>query len=260
MLVVAAGFDVLALIPIAALDVPAPKPPKSAQLHLLHAFHVSKVGAFSCLQTGLVTATFSGIGPLYGAALGLDQHAILVLMASMQLGGVVLQWPLGYASDRCDRRVMVVGMNIAVILLSLVLIVFGARLTLPVLAALLGGFAGIVESFYPIGVAHANDRAEPSDYVSLSSNLLLIWGVGSAIGPIVATAALDRLGAPGFFWYVVVLSAALGIYTAWRIRRSATAADEMREEFVMYPTTSPEILELVPFRKLKRPTAPPEAS
>ena len=219
---------------------------------MLKAFRISSVGAFSALQTGLISATFSGIGPLYGSAIGLDQHAIVLLMASMQLGGVLLQWPLGYASDHCDRRVMVLAMHIVMIALSMALVMVDRRIGWIGLATMLGAFAGIAESFYPIGVAHANDRADPSEYVSLSSNLLLVWGIGSAAGPLIATRTMQKLGPSGFFWYAAVLSALLAIQVAWRIRRAAKISEGEREKFINYPTTSPEIMELVSFRKLKR--------
>lgn len=253
MLIVAAACYITALIPVAAIDVAGPKPPETARLRLLHAFRVSPVGALSCLQTGLVTGTFTGIGPLYGLALGLPQSSIVILMAAMQLGGLALQWPLGLASDRLDRRYLMAFMHLSVMALSAALILLGGALPLAALAALLGCFGGIAESLYPIGVAHSNDRADPADYVPLSSNLLLLWGIGSAIGPIAGSAAMARLGPAGFFWYVLTLSAGLGAFTLWRIRRSARAAVEMQEEFVVYPTTSPAILEWIPFRKLRRP-------
>lgn len=256
--IITAACYILALIPVAVIDVAGPKPPQAAKLRLLHAFHVSPVGALSCLQTGLVTGTFAGIGPLYGEALGLDQRSIVLLMASVQLGGLALQWPLGLMSDRCDRRQLLIGMSFAVMVIAGALIFAGGRLPLYGLMALFGCFGGVAESFYPIGVAHSNDRADPSEYVPLSSNLLLLWAIGSAVGPIAGSSAMKHIGPAGFFWYVLALAFAFAAYTLWRMRRAATAAIEMREEFVAYPTSSPAIFEWIPFRKLRRNVSPPD--
>ncbi len=215
-------------------------------------FACRRWGALSCLQTGLVTGTFAGIGPLYGEALGLDQRSIVLLMASMQFGGLVLQWPLGLLSDRFDRRRLMVWMSFGVMAIAGLLIAFGGRLPLFGLMALFGAFGGVAESFYPIGVAHSNDRAEPADYVPLSSNLLLLWAIGSAIGPLAGSSAMQRIGPAGFFWYVLALSLIFVAYTLWRVRSAATAEMESREEFVAYPTSSPAVLEWIPFRKLRR--------
>jgi MFS family permease len=246
-----AAFYILALIPVVAIGVASPKPPQATPLRLLHAFEVSKVGALGCLLTGLVSATFIGIGPLYGEALGLEQQSIIVLMAAAQFGGLLLQWPLGFASDRYDRRYLMVLMSVAMGAVAAVLIALGRHLPFWTLAFLLGSFGGIAESFYPIGVAHSNDRADPSEYVPLSSNLLLIWGIGGAVGPAVGSVALQRIGPSGFFWYVLLLSGGFGVFALWRIRRAGKVTLEQREGFVAYPTSSPAILEWIPFRKLR---------
>ena len=246
-----AAFYMLALIPVVAIGVASPKPPHATPLRLLHAFEVSKVGALGCLLTGLVSSTFVGIGPLYGEALGLEQQSIIVLMAAAQFGGMLMQWPLGFASDRYDRRYLMVLMSLAMGAVAVVLILLGRHLPFWTLAILHGSFGGIAESFYPIGVAHSNDRADPSEYVPLSSNLLLIWGIGGAVGPAVGSVALQRIGPSGFFWYVLVLSAGFAVFALWRIRRAGKVVEEQRGGFIAYPTSSPAILEWIPFRKLR---------
>jgi MFS family permease len=249
MLILAAGLYVLALIPVAAIDVAAPKPPENARIDLLRAFRVAPVGAISCFYTGLVAATFIGIGPLYGEALGLDTRQIVWLMIAAQIG-MVLQWPLGLLSDRFDRRILLIAMCGALIGIGVALILLAPTLPFIGLAALFAAFAGIAESFYPIGVAHANDRAQPSDYVVISSNLLLLWAAGRMIGPIAGAASLKGAGPAGLLWYAIVLSIAFALYAAWRIRFSAKLVPEDREEFVTYPTTSPTVFEWIQLRKL----------
>jgi len=251
--IIAAAFYVLALIPVAAIDVVGPVPPKTASLHLIRAFRISPVGAMSCLLTGMVSATFAGIGPLYSAAIGLSQHSIILLMATMQIGGLALQWPLGMLSDRFDRRYLLIWMSVGMVAVAALMIGIGGKVPFAVLLILFGCFGGLAESFYPIGVAHSNDRAEPSDYVMLSSNLLLFWAIGGTLGPIAGSASMMQLGPPGFFWYVILLSGAFGCYATYRLRCAAMASDESREEFVAYPTTSPAIFEWIVLRKLKRP-------
>jgi MFS family permease len=255
MLILAAAFYVAALIPVAAVDVVAPNMPPTAQLHLLKAFRVSQVGSLSCLHTGLVAATFFGIGPLYGQALGLDTRQIVLMMAWAQCG-MLVQWPLGLLSDRFDRRYLLIAMSVALIALSAALIVFGRNLPMAGLFALFAGFSGIAESYYPIGVAHANDRAQPADYVTISSNLLLIWALGRMAGPIIGTSALKHGGPAGLAWYAIVLTAAFALYTGWRLRTSARLVEEDREEFVTYPATSPTVFEWIQLRKLRRDKEP----
>jgi MFS family permease len=253
MLMIAAGCYVTALIPVSAIDVVSPTPPQTVRLDLTTAFRVSPVGAMSCLYTGLISSTFGSIGPLYATALGLRQPGMVLLMAAVQIGGLALQWPLGILSDRLDRRWVLVGMSLGAVAIAAAFIGLEPLTNLPLLLAMCAIFGGIAESFYPVGVAQANDRAEPDQYVPVSSNLLLLWGAGGAIGPILSTAALQRIGAGGFFWYMLVISACFTVFTVWRIWMVTRREGESCEEFVPYPNppTSPALFEWVPFKKLR---------
>lgn len=62
-------------------------------------------------MTGLISSTFASIGPLYGLELKLSQQTIVLLMAATRLGALFLQFPLGYLSDRADRRVMMLWLS-----------------------------------------------------------------------------------------------------------------------------------------------------
>jgi MFS family permease len=105
-------------------------------------------------------------------------------------------------------------------------------------------FGGISEIFYPLGVAHANDKAEPSEFVMLSSNLLLIWAFGGTTGPAIVTAGVGPFGAEIFFWYGIGLSILFGTYALFRLVRQPPARS--REQFVAYPQTSPMVYEWTP--------------
>ncbi len=245
MLVLTAGFMTIALVPVTVAKVVSPTPPKSVRVNPFAALRASPTGALSCLFTGLVSATFASIGPLYGAAQGLGQTDIIVLMMTAQAGGLVLQWPLGYLSDNFGRNRVLTAMAMAITLVAAGVLSLGTSPRFAVLAPLFALFGGLAESFYPIGVAHANDRASAGDYVGLSSNLLFVWGFGGTIGPAVTTFALEKAGPSSFFWYVLALSLSLAAFTLVRSldgrRRLAR-----RREFRPLPQTTPAVFEWRP--------------
>ena len=70
-----------------------------------------------------------------------------------------------------------------------------------------------------MGVAHANDRADKTDYVALSSTLLFVWALGAAIGPTTGTYAIQLISPSAFFGYVVALTAAFTVFALWRLNR-----------------------------------------
>jgi len=262
MLMVTASLYALSLVPLTAIKVVSPKPPQQVTLHLLFAFKVSPTGAVGSFATGMIAMTFAGIGPLYGAGVGMDLATIAFLMAASQIGGIVLQFPLGWLSDRTDRRYVLVGMHLALIGVAVGFILLTDASPFWLLILLFSGFGGLSEALYPISVAHANDRATPEQYVSVSSNLLLFWALGGAIGPLAGTAVIDHAGPPAFFWYVAIISFLLGLFTFWRLlRRRRIDAETTLEEFQVYPTTSPSVYEWVPHTPLKsegKPEGRPE--
>jgi MFS family permease len=118
------------------------------------------------------------------------------------------------------------------------------------LAVLFAVFGGLGESLYAVGVAHANDRAVMADYVALSSTLLFVWALGAAIGPTTGTYAIQLTTPRAFFVYVIALTLAFTLFTIWRLyRRRVGRAAEAREEFLVYPQTSPEIYAWLPYHR-----------
>ncbi|MDI7862128.1 MFS transporter [Rhizobiaceae bacterium n13] len=241
MLMITAAFYALALVPVTAIWVGEPQLHAPVGIHVFRAFRTSPLGTLACLLTGLVSATFSSIGPLYGLGLGFSQDRIVILMAAVQLGALFLQFPLGYLSDRLDRRAMMLWLAVALVAVCGAFLFVTGETHFWLLIVLFSVFGGIAEIFYPLGVAHANDRAKPSEFVVLSSNLLLIWALGSTFGPMVAAAGVERLGPASFFWYAIGLTVLFAGVAIWR--RASEPEVVTRDEFVAYPQTSPAVYE-----------------
>lgn len=244
LLMIAAGLYAIALVPVTAIWVGEPQLHVQVGIKILHTFRISPIGAFACLLTGLISSTFASIGPLYGLDLGFGQSQIVIMMAATQLGALFLQFPLGYLSDRLDRRAMMLWLSLALAALcaAMVFLHIGMPFWLFIVAFSL--FGGLTEIFYPLGVAHANDKADPKEFVTLSSNLLLIWAFGGTIGPAVISIGVEPFGAEIFFYYSIALSLLFAGFAAWRRYRQPKS--KSREQFVAYPQTSPQVYEWSP--------------
>lgn len=244
MLMLTAAFYALALIPVTAVWVGEPQLHVSVGLKLFRTFRISPIGALACLMTGLVSSTFASIGPLYGLELKLSQQTIVLLMAATQLGALFLQFPLGYLSDRADRRVMMLWLAAGLALICAAFLFTDPETPFWLFVLLFSVFGGISEIFYPLGVAHANDRANSSEFVMLSSNLLLIWAFGGMIGPVIVTMGIAPFGTAVFFWYAIALAVFFAAFALWR--RYSQPPAKARDAFVAYPQTSPMVYEWVP--------------
>jgi len=160
------------------------------------------------------------------------------------LGGVALQWPIGQASDRWDRRtvifaVSVGGASFAALATSLL------ERSVPGMLASMLLYGGPAFSLYPLCVAHANDYADASDFVATASGLLLVYGIGAAVGPLIAGAMIQFFSAPAFPTFLSAMQGALALFILARMRARRAPPREAQEPFVMLQRTSQSVLEMI---------------
>ena len=246
----------LALIPVALNPAAAPKPPELVTLNLRQLFRIAPAGVVGCFAAGLINTAVTGVLPLYGVELGFGTGTVAVLLALMQAGSFLLQWPLGWSSDRYDRRIVIAGSAVAIAAISLLVGILGKAAPLWGLGLLLLLWGGFALSIYALSLAHAADFADPQEMVPLSSSLLLVWAAGSVIGPALATVAMDLTGPGGLFFYSGLVALLLAGFVVWRMTRRRPLRPEERDRFVAYATTtSPVAAELDPRASENRPPA-----
>jgi len=131
-----------------------------------------------------------------------------------------------------------------------VTIAIGALMQWPTLigAALYGIFA---MQLYGLCAAHANDYAGPNDFVSISGALLLIYGVGSVVGPSLAPVFMAQFGPSFLFAFTAGIHAALVIYTLYRITQRKGPKDRVDYVSIPRPRSMNLIMRMDP-RVLKR--------
>lgn len=241
----AAGAFSIALIPVALTPTPAPTRPRTVSLQLSTLWRIAPAAVAGCASAGLLNSAVGGLLPVWGADLAMPTGLIVTLLSAMQLGSLVLQWPLGWLSDRIDRRQVILACAGAIIAISAAIAVLGAAIDwlLILLFALWGAFS---MSVYGVCVAHAADHARPEQMVGVSSGGLFAWASGTAIGPILAAPLMQMLGPRGLFVYATVVALALAAFTVWRMTRRAPVPVEAREAFVNLPATSPRLAEIDP--------------
>jgi predicted MFS family arabinose efflux permease len=259
-LIIAGISTTLALVPMVGINVRAPQLPQAVKLEILKALRTSPASVMACLLNGLVLTGFFTVGPLFGVRIGFDQQHVVILMACVSLGGLFLQWPIGHLSDKIDRLYALIGLGLGTLAVAAALVSVDRRMPFLIIGILFAVFGGFAESLYAVGVAHANDRADKSDYVALSSTLLFVWALGAAIGPTTGTFAIQLISPSAFFGYVIVLTAGFTLFAVWRLRRRRQdPCVEEREVFLQYPQTSPEIYAWLPYHKEPAGAAPSSA-
>jgi len=246
--VLGAIFYSLAILPSALSTAQTPRPLKTTKIDLRSLFRNSPVSAVGCFLIGLVNGAFGTLGAVYGQKIGLPTAVIAFFMSAAVLGGAITQVPLGKLSDKIDRRLVLIGVAAAAIVMSLI-IAFVSPTQPTVIIVMIALFGGMIYPMYGLSVAHANDYAAPDDFVKVASGLLLMSGFGTMIGPIIGALAMTHLGPAGLFTFFSVIHVLLIGYTAYRMSRRPAPRDVPRDAFQSMPllkNATPETIALDP--------------
>ena len=236
----------LAILPTALSRVVTPRPLTTTRLDIRRLYANSPVAVVGCFLIGVVNGAFGTLGPVYAQQIGLPIAYVATLMAGSLLGGALVQYPLGQLSDRMDRRRVLVAVAIAAFVIGVALATFQPRGP-ALVTGLVIVFGAMIYSMYPLAVAHANDFAAGDDFVKIAGGLLLLYGVGTMVGPVVAAQAMERIAPEGIFAFSALVHLGMAGYTY--VRMSRRRAPDMRETFrgLLVPkTVTPESAVLDP--------------
>jgi MFS family permease len=220
----------LAALPIAFTVSATPAPAEFGRPHLGRLYAISPVGFAGCFVVGLANGAFWALGPVFAQNEGFNATEIAIFMSAVVLGGALAQWPLGGLSDRIDRRIVMIAAGTAAVVAALAIMLLPTpdKLAVVVAGAVFGAGAF---PLYALSVAHANDYADASQSVEISSGLLLIYGVGAAVGPLLASVWREFSSVPTLFYFTAVVHVVFIAYTAWRISQREAAPAEDRAVF-----------------------------
>jgi MFS family permease len=210
----------LAFLPILLAPTPAPAFDSTRRLSFAELFRISPLGCVGMLLTGGVFSAMFGMAAVWGAEEGLSLREISIFVGALYVGGLVLQYPIGWASDRMDRRMLITGLSVV----AAAAMLLTAALSLPfaalIVAALLLG--GITNPVYALLIAYTNDFLPREDMAAASAGLIFLNGFGAIFGPLITGWMMETVGPRGFFLFIALLYVALAAYAAYRMTRRAS--------------------------------------
>lgn len=236
---------VLALVPIALTRIHQPQVVEPHGLGLQRLFRISPLGVAGAFVTGAANSSFFGMAAVFAAGMGFDAPRIAAFMSATILGGAVLQWPLGRLSDRHDRRAVLTVNCAAAALLGGGAYGLAGYSPLGLLVCMFL-YGGVAFAAYSLSVAHVNDQLPPELALEASSGLLLIYGIGSVLGPAVVGALMDLFGVGALLLYFVATYGALALFAGYRMVVGEKVGPEDQGTFIPVVRTSPVALELDP--------------
>ncbi|WP_347267527.1 MFS transporter [Paracoccus sp. (in: a-proteobacteria)] len=230
----------LSFLPILLSTQPAPQFATLQRMTFGALFRVSPLGCIGMFLMGGVFSALFGMASVWGSSKGLGVGDISAFVAAIYVGGLMLQYPIGWLSDHGDRRVIVLVLAAAGAAICAATVLLQPGIWGLILAAALIG--GVANPVYSLLLAYTNDFLDNSDMAAASAGLLFINGVGAMAGPLITGWLMSLLGPDGFWVYIGVLLAMLAAYTGWRRTRRPTPAQDQNFA-VISPSATPVAVE-----------------
>ena len=238
----------LALMPTGLSSAQSPQPLTQVSVDLKGLYRKSPAAAVGSLLAGIISGSWNNLVPVFAQDVGLSTTQGALVLAIAMIGGAVFQIPLGRYSDKVDRRYVMTFAGAIGTFFCLAVLVLGIGNIYLFLAAMF--FLGsVLFPIYALNVAHANDFAAPEEFVAVSGGLLIIYGVGTMLGPLFAGAMMDNFGSASLFLVIGTAFALYGLYAYYRTFRREQASEEDRTDFQAIPLTraqTPQTYELDP--------------
>ena len=234
-----ASFFLVGLLPIAVTRTPQPDIPEMVRVRLKRLYTVSPMGAVGAFAAGCIGMTAIAVAPAYGLKLGFGRGEAALLVVAYQFGNLLLQLPLGYLSDRIDRRIVAIIASALVASAGVAMYVIGGAGPFWLLLFVIAICGGAAETIYSLASAHANDHANAGEYSTIASTQLVIWSCGAGVGPLIVTQGFDTIGAQTFPLYIVAGSVMFMAFVIWRRMQREEPAVEEQETYLVHPHIKP---------------------
>lgn len=193
----AAIFVAAAIIPISLTSRMGPPPVATKKLRFRLLYDLSKSGFFGAVLSGLVVGSFWSLGAVYARNFGETQTDVTWFMSAAIAGGAILQYPIGWLSDRLDRRYILILLCIGGTMTSAaVALSTGSELHLLIVFI----FGAMVMPIYAISLATAADVCSVDDFVEVGTSVLLLNALGAAAAPLLLGQLMTTFGPNALFW------------------------------------------------------------
>lgn len=223
---------------------PAPAFHSSPPMTLRRLFKTSPLGSVGAFILGGVLSVLFGMTAVFATETslatetGLATVEISMLVGVSYLGAVIMQYPIGWMSDRMDRRLLIVIVTgFAAVSIAVALPFAGSFYTRLALGFLIGSTGG---PLYSLLIAHTNDYLEPEDMANASGALVFLNGIGAAGTPVLVGLAMTRYGAFSYYYALILLMGSIAVYGAFRMtRREAIPVEDTMSYTPVMPQSTP---------------------
>ena len=224
----------IALIPILLTKRKPPKFKKLSSIKIKDLYKISPFGTVGMFCTGFIHSSLFTLAAVYAATINFTVFEISLLLFLITVSGGIFQWPIGYYSDRHDRRISIIGCAFfGALFCALSMTASGASLANMYLATTIGMdkimffvfvtlYAGMAIPMFTLNLAYVNDFIPKEKFVAAGGGLQIIFGLGAMGGPMLCSVFMNTYGANGFFIYLMIFHIIIGLFGMYRITRRET--------------------------------------
>ncbi|MEK1896407.1 MAG: MFS transporter [Rhizobium sp.] len=234
-------FYCIAMLPTTLSTAASPQPLKAVKLDLPALYRNSPVSCLGILLVGIANGAYGTLGAVFGAGSGLSDTSIAIMMSATIFAGALMQLPAGRLSDRIDRRYVLAAMSAIAAIAGLLLAILQPSSPYFIIG-LVVLYGAVANTLYPIAVAHANDYASAEDFVKVSGGLLLLYGIGTIIGPTIGGPVMSMISPHALFLVTAVAHVLITAYAIIRSRMRAAVPVGDRDAFTTIPTATSQTL------------------
>ena len=227
----------IAVAPVLITATKAPDFETPEMISFRRLIQISPLALVGLFVTGIVVAMLLGIGVIYAKNIGLTTGQTSLFMASVTIGVFCLQYPIGWISDRFDRRLVILGTCLSAALFALILNMLGKD-NYALLLLFMALYGGTSLTLYSLFIAHANDYLTPSQMVSTSSSLVMANGIGAVIGAPMVAASMDLIGNWSYFSLIGTIHFILAIFIIYRMMVRPSIPSEAQGPLILLPETA----------------------
>jgi len=245
------GFELFVLIsvlvsisfaPILLSVTPTPAFETTKPMSIKELFSTSPLGCVGMFLLGGIFSAQFGMAPVFGTSADLSLPQISIFVAAFYIGAMIFQFPVGWLSDRMDRRILIIVTS-AIGFIAATSAIFGENIFIILLgsAFLIGGMSN---PLYSLLIAYTNDFLELDDMASASGGLLFLNGLGAISGPLFIGYLMTEIGPRGFFVILAALLGSLSVYGFYRMTQRRISDFETSSYATVLPTTSAVAVEI----------------
>jgi MFS family permease len=225
-------FIIAGIIPLSLSRMHSPEISEATQkMSLLQLLRLAPLGVVAAFTGGIFLGSFYSLVPLFASLTGLENNQISIYMFASILAAMLCAWPIGWICDRVQRSyVLLVICVLAGLASAANALTVNDPFTWRLIALCV--LMGLASTVYSIAVAITNDMMDSSQIIAASSGLLLSYGLGSVLGPLVSSALMERFGPEALFHTLAVALVSMAVFTLYRQYRVPPMPVDAQEHFI----------------------------